>query len=113
MNKINQYITNLDNKHKIVYGYGAPTKATLFIKLCKLSNRVSFVIEDNGLKQNKYLPKTKIKIVGDKILSKSHPDLIIVFAWNFISDIISNLKRKNIKNIVVISPLPKFRLYKI
>ncbi len=113
MNKINQYITNLDNKHKIVYGYGAPTKATLFIKLCKLSNRVPFVIEDNGLKQNKYLPKTKIKIVGDKILNKSHPDLIIVFAWNFISDIISNLKRKNIKNIVVISPLPKFRLYKI
>ena len=74
---------------------------------------IQYVVEDNDLKVNKYLPKTKIKIVSKQILVKNAPDILIVFAWNFISDIMTKLKKDKIKGISVVVPLPNFKVYKL
>ena len=54
-----------------------------------ISKQVKFIVEDNYLKQNKFLPGVNIPIHSkDKI--KKKPDLIIVLAWNFFKEIKKN-----------------------
>ena len=113
MKYFHKYINKNYTQGKKIYGYGAPTKAPLLIKLSNISNMIQYVVEDNDLKVNKYLPKTKIKIVSKQILVKNAPDILIVFAWNFISDIMTKLKKDKIKGISVVVPLPNFKVYKL
>lgn len=98
-------------KESNVFGYGAPTKAVLMLKLSKLSkSKIKFTIEDNKLKQNRLIPRSNIKIVDFKVLKEQQPDYIIIFAWNFVDDIIKKLKSNNLKNLKVVVPLPKLNI---
>ena len=94
-----------------VCGYGAPTKAALLIKLSKLSkSKIKFTVEDNKLKQNRVIPRSNIKIVEFDVLRKKQPDYIIIFAWNFVEDIIKKLKSNKLKNLKLVVPLPKLNI---
>jgi TPP-dependent pyruvate/acetoin dehydrogenase alpha subunit len=50
---------------------------------------LQFVIEDNNLKHNKYIPGTKIKIISKQKI-KNKIDCLIVLAWNFFEEIKKN-----------------------
>ena len=116
--RINKNMFDLKNfvKYKIkkgsnVCGYGAPTKATLLLKLSKLSNsKIKFTVEDNKLKLNRIIPKSNIKIVGFNFLKEEQQDYIIIFAWNFVDDIIKKLRSNKLKNLKVVVPLPKLHI---
>jgi C-methyltransferase. len=52
---------------------------------------MDFIVEDNKLKQGKFVPGVKIPIVNKKrILDKNNN--MIVLAWNFYQDIKNNNK---------------------
>ena len=70
-------------------GYGAPAKASTVINFAGITNKdIKFVIDDNKLKKNKFIPGTNIKIVSKKNIKNA--DCVIVFAWNFYSEIKKN-----------------------
>ena len=110
---LEKFIKQHISKGNIVYGYGAPTKVSLLLKHSNLTKLIRFIIEDNTLKINKYIPKTNIRIVDNKSLKKQQPNILIVFAWNFISDILLKLKKQKYKDIIIVVPLPKFRIIKL
>ena len=74
--------------NKIV-GYGSPAKATTALNFFGISNEIDFIIEDNKLKQGKFLPKMKIPIVSKKSI-KDKADCALVLAWNFLEEIKKN-----------------------
>jgi nucleoside-diphosphate-sugar epimerase/dTDP-4-dehydrorhamnose 3,5-epimerase-like enzyme len=78
----------LVNKKKKIIGYGAPAKATTFLNFFGISNEIDFIVEDNKLKHNKFLPGVKIPIYSKNKVNKT--DTIIVFAWNFFNEIKKN-----------------------
>ena len=56
-----------------------------------ISSEIDFIIEDNELKHEKFVPGVNIKIVSkDKIKDKNNA--ILVLAWNFFEDIKKNNK---------------------
>ncbi len=114
MKKINKFIDiNLKNK-KTLIGYGAPTKASLILKILKINKRkLKLTIEDNYLKINKYLPVTGISILPKDYLLKNKPDLILILAWNFKKEIITSLKKIIKRKIIVIVPLPKLEIRRL
>ena len=76
------------NKETIV-GYGAPAKATTALNFFGVSKEIDYIIEDNKLKHNKFVPGVKIPIYSkDKILKKK--PLVLVLAWNFFKEIKKN-----------------------
>jgi SAM-dependent methyltransferase len=94
----------------VVVGYGAPTKATLLMKVAELTGEdIAFVVEDNPYKAGKYLPGTGIPIVPTAQIASSPPDVIILFAWNFAEDIIEKIRGRFEKPVVAITPLPVLR----
>ena len=111
---LKKYLEELHAEGKIIAGYGAPTKATLLIKMLKLDTKViKYIFEDNDLKVDRYLPSSGIRILSNKVLKKKCPDVMIIFAWNFVSDIIKKLKQKKIENIEILIPLPTFKKTKL
>ena len=96
-------LKNIDiikKKEKCLVGYGAPAKATTALNFFGISDQIDYIVEDNKLKDKKFIPGVKIPIYfKDKIDSKL--STIIVLAWNFFEDIKKNNKTlsKNFINI--------------
>ena len=75
--------------NKIIVGYGAPAKATTALNFFGISKEIDFVVEDNKLKHNKFIPGVKIPI-KEKSNIKNKKNALIVLAWNFYKDITKN-----------------------
>lgn len=92
-----------------IVGYGAPTKATLLMKIAGLNEEFSYVAEDNALKAGRYFPITAIPIVPTASLMSDTPDVLVILAWNFADDIVRKLRGKFAKPVEAVVPLPELR----
>ena len=89
-NSIKQKIERIKKEKKRIVGYGCPAKATTILNYYQINNtHIEYIIEDNPLKQNKYVPGVKIPIkkIDKEALLNNPPDYMIVFAWNYFDDI--------------------------
>jgi hypothetical protein len=87
---VKKNIINLHKEGKKIYGYGAPAKASTAINFFGISEFVEKIIEDNPLKHTKYIPGTQIEIIKKESAKNFKIDCIIVFAWNFFTEIKAN-----------------------
>ena len=82
-------IKKLKASNKTIIGYGAPAKATTALNFFGISKEIDFIIEDNKLKHNKFIPGVKIPIKNkSKVVNKNN--ILLVLAWNFFKDIKKN-----------------------
>jgi nucleoside-diphosphate-sugar epimerase len=82
-------IKNIKKNNKMIVGFGAPAKATTALNFFGISKEIDFIVEDNKLKHNKFIPGVKIPIKSkSKIINKNNT--LIVLAWNFYDDIKKN-----------------------
>ena len=79
-------ISKLKSDNKSIVGYGSPAKATTALNFFGISNEIECIVEDNKLKQGKFLPGMKIPIKSKKKI-KEKPDCALVLAWNFFEEI--------------------------
>ena len=86
---VRENIKKLRNKKDLLIGYGAPAKATTALNFFGISSEIKFIVEDNKLKHNKFIPGVKIPI-KDKSKIKNKENSLIVLAWNFYKDIKKN-----------------------
>ena len=82
-------IKKLKNNNKTIIGYGAPAKATTALNFFGISEEINFIVEDNKLKHNKFIPGVKIPI-KNKSQIKNKNNTLLVLAWNFYKDIKNN-----------------------
>ena len=81
-------LNNLKKKNKSIVGYGAPAKATTALNFFGLSKKIDFIVEDNNLKHNKFVPGLNISIYKKNKITKKNT--ILVLAWNFFDEIKKN-----------------------
>ena len=98
-------LQELKKKHKNVIGYGAPAKATTSLNFFNIKEEIDFIIEDNKLKHEKYVPGVNIPIISKNNLKLENP-LVLVLAWNFFDEIKKNNKNLT-KNFINIKSLEK------
>jgi SAM-dependent methyltransferase len=71
-----------------VAGYGAPARVST---ICNYGNigpsLIEFTVDDSPLKQNKFTPGTHIPIVTKTHLDEHRPDVLVVFAYEYLDDI--------------------------
>jgi len=103
---VRKNINIIKSDNKTIVGYGSPAKATTALNFFNISKEIDFIIEDNPLKQGKFLPGVKIPI-RDKSYVKNQPDYLLVLAWNFYDEIKKN-NRNLFKNIINIKDLEQY-----
>ena len=86
---VRKNLKKIRKNNKVIVGYGAPAKATTALNFFGVSKEIDFIVEDNKLKQNKFIPGVKIPI-KNKLHIKNKKNTLIVLAWNFYKDIIKN-----------------------
>ena len=102
---VKKNISKLAKNNNKIIGYGSPAKATTALNFFGISNEIECIVEDNKLKQGRFLPGMKIPIVSKEKLN-SKPDYLLVLAWNFFKEIKEN--NKNLaKNFLSIKNLEK------
>jgi oxalate decarboxylase/phosphoglucose isomerase-like protein (cupin superfamily) len=82
-------IKKLKKNNKKIIGYGAPAKATTALNFFGISKEIEYIVEDNKLKHNKFVPGVKIPI-KNKSQIKNKNNTLLVLAWNFFNDIKNN-----------------------
>ena len=88
-NNVKKNIKKLKAKNEKIIGYGAPAKATTALNFFGITKEIDFIVEDNELKHNKFIPGVKIPI-KNKFQIKDKNNAILVLAWNFFSEIKKN-----------------------
>ena len=110
---LNKLLLLEKNKNSLCFGFGAPTKAVLLLKISKLDKDfIDFVVDDNILKVKKYLPRVNIPIVPFEKIDFNKPATIILLAWNF-KGYNFKVKLKYKAPVKIIIPLPKLRIVNI
>ena len=82
-------VKKIKDNNKNLIGYGAPAKATTALNFFGISKQIDFIVEDNKLKHNKFIPGVKIPIKSKSAI-KDRQNSCLVLAWNFYSDIKKN-----------------------
>lgn len=81
---VRKNINKLKEQGFRIAGYAAPAKATTALNFFGVDNNdIEYVIEDNSLKHDKYIPCVNIPIKDKKYCMDNLPDVIVVLAWNF------------------------------
>tara|TARA_B100000963_G_scaffold350985_1_gene361961 strand:- start:547 stop:3099 length:2553 start_codon:yes stop_codon:yes gene_type:complete len=86
---VQKNIKKLKDKNKKIIGYGAPAKATTALNFFGISKEIDFIVEDNKLKHNKFIPGVKIPIKSKSNI-KDKKNTLLVLAWNFYDEIKKN-----------------------
>lgn len=82
---------------KTVAAYGAAAKGNTLLNYCgiKGADLIQFVVDKSPIKQNKFLPGSRIRVYNEDEITNLKPDYIIIFPWNLKSEIISQLSYVN------------------
>ena len=77
-------LSKLKKENKKIIGFAAPAKATTALNFYGIdSNFIDYIIEDNSLKHNKFVPGVDIKIISKDMVNPEEVDYVLVLAWNF------------------------------
>tara|TARA_B100001027_G_C16215717_1_gene307353 strand:+ start:25 stop:1005 length:981 start_codon:yes stop_codon:yes gene_type:complete len=110
-NNLRNLLLRLKKKNKTIHGYGASTKGNVLLQYFKIGkNFIDCIADRNPMKNGKFTPGTKIKIVSEAVSRKLKPDYYLVLPWHFKNEILKR-ERKIIKNgTKFIFPLPKIKV---
>ena len=86
------FLLDAENQHRMVAAYGAAAKGNTLLNYAGVrSDLLPYVVDRNPAKQGKYLPGSRIPIVGEERLRETRPDAILVLPWNLKAEIIGQL----------------------
>ena len=104
-------IKKIKDKKKLIYGVGAPSRATTLVNYTGLTKEIVDCIceVNNSYKVGHYMPGTNLPVVSEKIIFKKKPDYLLMLSWHIAKDLIKIFKKKGYKGKFII-PLPKVRI---
>jgi len=97
---------------KSVAGYGAAAKGNTLLNYGGVGpDAVRFVVDRNPSKQGKYLPGSRIPIVGEDVLKAHKPDFIVIFPWNIKEEVMDQLAYAREWGAQFVTAVPYLEIY--
>lgn len=96
---------------KKVAAYGAAAKGNTLLNFCGVkSDMISFVVDANPAKQNKFMPASHIPIVKEERIKADKPDYIIILPWNIKDEIVKQLDYVKEWGCKFVVPIPSLQV---
>ena len=83
-----EYLDQAIAEGKTVAAYGASTTTTTLLYHFELGSRLSFIIDDNPIKQGTFSPGLHIPVLPSSELKTRKPDVVVILAWMYANVII-------------------------
>lgn len=102
-NKLDEVI----EKKESIHTYVATAKGNTLLNFIEAEKyKIPFCVDNTKIKQGKYLPGSKIKIISESESMSIQPDYYLLTAWNFKDEIIKKVRRSGNKHSKFIIPFP-------
>ncbi len=86
------FLAEKKRDRKKVAAYGAAAKGNTLLNYCGVKNdMISYVVDANPHKQNKFLPASHIPVVDEAHLRNDKPDFVLILPWNLKDEITAQL----------------------
>jgi SAM-dependent methyltransferase len=97
----------------LMYGKALPGRAVMLISALGISERLMPKVfeQPKSPKVGNYVPGTKIEIQSDDDLLELNPDVLIIWSWHIVDEIVKYLDSLGYRGEIWV-PLPEFRLYR-
>lgn len=93
---------------KRVVAYGAAAKGNTLLNFAGVrEDLISYIVDRNPAKQNKFMPGSRIKIVDESYLEIDKPDFILILPWNLKNEIKEQLDYSKSWGAKLLVALPK------
>jgi len=92
---------------KRVVAYGAAAKGNTLLNYAGIRpDLLSYVVDKNPSKQNKYMPGSRIPIKGEEYLKDDRPDYVVILPWNLKNEVMGQLNyiKENSGKFVIVVP---------
>ena len=111
-NRMLEFLIKANQDKSLAIGYGAAAKGNTFLNYAGIrSDLISFVVDKNPHKQNKFLPGSRIPIYSEQMIKDKKPNYVVIFPWNLkteISNQLSYIREWGGKFVVAIPELEVF-----
>jgi hypothetical protein len=105
------FLAEAKKQGKKVAAYGAAAKGNTLLNYCGVKNdMISFVVDANPHKQNKYLPASHIPVLNEDYLKEQKPDFVLILPWNLKEEITLQLGYIRSWNAKFVVPIPELQL---
>lgn len=102
------FLLRAKKEGKTVAGYGAAAKGNTFLNYAGIRpDLLSFVVDRNPNKQNKYMPGSRIEISNEDRLRNEKPDYIVILPWNLSDEVIKQLDYAKSWGAQFVTAIPK------
>jgi hypothetical protein len=110
-NDLLEFLLQQKRAGKKVAAYGAAAKGNTLLNYCGIKNdMISFVVDANPAKQNKFMPASHIPIVTEERIKNDKPDYIIILPWNIKDEIVKQLDYVKTWGCKFVVPIPKLHV---
>ena len=107
----NELINSLKKDGKRIAGYGAAAKANVLTNFFGIGrDKIDFIVDGTPFKQGLFTPGMNIPVYAEGHLQKKMPDYAIIFAWNFVNEILEKQETYLARGGKFIIPLPEIKI---
>jgi SAM-dependent methyltransferase len=98
-------------KGKKIVGYGAPAKGNTLLGFLEIGpDLIEYIADKSPLKQGRYCPGVHIPVVSPAQLLVDQPDFVVLLAWNFVDEILSQQEEYRRRGGKFIVPVPDVQI---
>ena len=109
--ELKKTIQNANKKGELIYTYGATAKGNTLLNFVGLTNKeINYCVDSTNIKQGKYLPGSKIKIVNEDFSRLNPPSHFLLTAWNYKDEIINKVRKMGNLDSTFIIPFPNLHM---
>ena len=91
-NDLLAFLIEAQRAGKTVAGYGAAAKGNTLLNYAGVRpDLLSYVVDRNPAKQDKFLPGCRIPIVAEDHLKQNRPDYVVILPWNLRDEVVTQL----------------------
>jgi SAM-dependent methyltransferase len=96
---------------KVVAAYGAAAKGNTLLNFAGVrGDLLAFVADRNPAKQDKFMPGSRIPIVGADHIERHRPDFILILPWNLRDEVVEQLRGARTWGARFVTAIPRLEI---